>query len=68
MSESQSVVLNVEAPDERLTWFADIILPVPIPRMFTYRIPRVMEEMVQIGSRVIVQFGSKRVLTGVVGK
>ncbi|MEM9673737.1 MAG: primosomal protein N' [Bacteroidota bacterium] len=68
MSESQSVALNVEAPDERLTWFADIILPVPIPKMFTYRIPRIMEEMVQIGSRVIVQFGSKRVLTGVIGK
>ncbi|MEQ9438242.1 MAG: primosomal protein N' [Cyclobacteriaceae bacterium] len=68
MSDSQSIALNVEAPDERLTWFADIILPVPIPRMFTYRIPRTMEAFVQIGSRVIVQFGSKRVLTGVVGK
>nr|WKN34972.1 primosomal protein N' [Tunicatimonas sp. TK19036] len=68
MSDSQSIALNVEAPDERLTWFADIILPVPLPRMFTYRIPRTMEEIVQIGSRVIVQFGSKRVLTGVVGK
>ncbi len=60
--------LNVEAPDERITWFADIILPVPIPKLFTYRIPVNMEEAVQVGSRVIVQFGSKKVLTGVIGK
>ena len=60
--------LNVEAPEERLTWFADVILPVPIPKLFTYRIPMDMEESVQIGSRVIVQFGSKKVLTGVIGK
>ncbi len=60
--------LNVEAPDERITWFADVMLPVPIPKLFTYRIPVDMEEFVQIGSRVIVQFGSKKVLTGVIGK
>ena len=60
--------LNIEAPEERVTWFADIILPVPIPKLFTYRVPMDMEEIVQIGSRVIVQFGSKKVLTGVIGR
>lgn len=60
--------LNVEAPEERVTWFADIILPVPIPKLFTYRVPMDMEKIVQIGSRVIVQFGSKKVLTGVIGR
>ncbi|WPP52075.1 primosomal protein N' [Catalinimonas niigatensis] len=60
--------LNVDAPDERVTWFADVMLPVPIPKLFTYRIPVDREQMVQVGSRVIVQFGSKKVLTGVIGK
>ncbi|QDH79583.1 primosomal protein N' [Echinicola soli] len=48
--------------------FADVILPVPIPRMFTYRVPRSMEKSIGIGHRVIVQFGRKKVLTGVIGK
>src|SRR5690606_36396886 len=36
--------------------------------MFTYRIPRSMEEAVGIGFRVIVQFGKKKILTGINGK
>jgi primosomal protein N' (replication factor Y) len=48
--------------------FADIILPVPIPRMFTYQIPKNLRSQVNIGSRVIVQFGRKKVLTGIIGK
>lgn len=48
--------------------FADIILPVPIPRMFTYRIPKTLQPQVNLGSRVIVQFGKKKVLTGIIGK
>ncbi|TDQ19505.1 replication restart DNA helicase PriA [Algoriphagus boseongensis] len=48
--------------------FADIILPVPIPRMFTYRIPKNFQSEIQIGQRVIVQFGKKKILTGIIGK
>lgn len=48
--------------------FADIILPVPIPRMFTYKIPFALAPQIQIGARVIVQFGRKKVLTGIIGK
>jgi primosomal protein N' (replication factor Y) len=55
-------------PDEESNSFADIILPVPIPRMFTYRIPNSLDSQVQIGARVIVQFGKKKVLTGIIGK
>ncbi|MBN3518459.1 primosomal protein N' [Algoriphagus lutimaris] len=55
-------------PDEGNNTFADIILPVPIPRMFTYRIPAALVPQVQIGARVIVQFGRKKVLTGIIGK
>lgn len=48
--------------------FADIVLPVPIPRMFTYKIPKNLQPLIQIGLRVIVQFGRKKVLTGIIGK
>lgn len=52
----------------RSTYFADVVLPVPIPKMFTYRIPFELNDMVAPGFRVIVQFGSRKVLTGVIGR
>ncbi|AQG80590.1 replication restart helicase PriA [Spirosoma montaniterrae] len=53
---------------EEVTLFADLILPIPVPRMFTYRIPRGMAEIVKIGARVIVPFGKRnsRVMTAIV--
>ena len=61
------LLLNTDAPFEQQTYFVEIILPVPIPRSFTYRVPRTLEGEVQIGKRVIVQFGRKKVLTGIIG-
>lgn len=43
--------------------FAETILPLPLPQAFTYRVPVGME--VQVGCRVLVPFGPRR-LTGVV--
>lgn len=54
--------------DEDTTSFADVMLPVPIPKLFTYRIPRALNNQVAIGHRVIVQFGSKKILTGIIAK
>jgi primosomal protein N' (replication factor Y) len=48
------------------TVFADVLLPVPIPQAFTYRIPKHLDEQVKTGSRVIVPFGNNRVLTGII--
>lgn len=59
---------NATSEDTRTTLFADIVLPVPIPKMFTYRVPYDLNEAVEIGSRVIVQFGSRKILTGVIGR
>lgn len=49
------------------TLFAEILLPVPIHKLFTYRIPKALQEYVQVGQRVIVQFGERKILTGVIG-
>jgi primosomal protein N' (replication factor Y) len=45
--------------------FADIALPVPLRRTFTYRVPKRVVDDIQIGARVVVPFG-KRMLTGYV--
>jgi primosomal protein N' (replication factor Y) len=49
-----------------LTLFAELILPVPIPKLFTYRVPANFNEHIKPGHRVIVPFGPKKILTGVV--
>ncbi|NOU45592.1 MAG: primosomal protein N' [Bacteroidales bacterium] len=47
-------------PDNRLTLFADVIVPIPVRGTFTYRVPFVMNGEVAVGKRAIVQFGSKK--------
>ncbi|MBC3785078.1 replication restart helicase PriA [Spirosoma utsteinense] len=55
---------------DEVTFFADLILPIPVPRLFTYRVPREMAEVLKIGARVIVPFGKNngRVFTAVVAR
>lgn len=52
--------------DSRLTLFAKVLLPLPVPKYYTYRIPSDWNELIQIGQRVIVQFGSRKVYAGIV--
>lgn len=60
--------LNPDTSDERKTFFVDVILPVPIPRLFTYRVPAVMNNDLAVGGRVIAPFGKRRIITGIIGK
>ena len=46
--------------------FVDVILPLPLAGSFTYRLREEYVPMVQIGSRVVVQFGAKRYYTAIV--
>ena len=48
------------------TIFVDAILPLPIPRLFTYRVPRELEDKVVIGCRIVVPFGKSKILTGII--
>ncbi len=48
--------------------FADIILPVPLQRLFTYSIPDEMLPTIVVGSRVLVQFGRKKSYSGIVSR
>jgi primosomal protein N' (replication factor Y) len=46
--------------------FADIILPIPLPKLFTYEVPAEFRGLMQKGLRVIVPFGKKKQLSGIV--
>ncbi|NOZ34996.1 MAG: primosomal protein N' [Chlorobi bacterium] len=48
--------------------YADLIIPVPLPKLFTYGVPGNLISECEIGKRVIVQFGSKKIYTGVIKK
>lgn len=54
--------------DERKTLFADVILPVPVHKEFTYRVPYEMNDYIQGGVRVVVPFGKSKYYTAVVTK
>jgi len=51
---------------ERKTLFVDLILPLPLDGTFTYRVPYEMNDWVQEGSRVVVQFGRRKVYAAIV--
>lgn len=51
---------------EESTVFVDALLPLPIPRFFTYRVPRQWAQVVESGLRIVVPFGSTKVLTAVI--
>lgn len=62
--------LNSEISDfqERVTYFVDVIIPIPIPGTFTYRVPHANSENIKVGCRVIVQFGRRKIYTGIIAK
>ncbi len=53
---------------EEITLFADLILPVPVAQLFTYRVPRTIAPYAKNGARVVVPFGKNRVVTGIIAK
>ena len=53
---------------ERITLFADILLPLPLEGTFTYRIPYDWNNHLKVGHRVAVQFGRKKLYSGIVKK
>lgn len=51
---------------ERNTYFADVVLPIPVNREFTYRVPFELNEYIQAGVRVVVPFGKAKYYTAIV--
>lgn len=51
---------------ERITLFAEVLLPLPVPGTFTYRMPYQMNGEAEPGRRVVVQFGRQKIYTGLI--
>ncbi|MBR1644942.1 MAG: primosomal protein N' [Bacteroidales bacterium] len=51
---------------ERITLFADVLLPLHLPDTYTYRVPHEYNDSIEVGQRVAVQFGKKRLYSAVV--
>ena len=50
------------------TYFADVLLPLPLQGLFTYRIPQELNDSVGFGMRVVVPFGKSKLYSGLVLK
>lgn len=50
------------------TLFVDVIVPLGVPNKYTYRVPTQMNDEVELGKRVLVQFGRTKIYTGIIYK
>jgi len=48
------------------TRFANILLPLPLPATFTYRVPFDFNDSLKVGARVVVPFGKNKLYAGLV--
>lgn len=51
---------------ERRTLFVDVLLPLHLPDTYTYRVPFEYNDAIEVGQRVVVQFGTKRMYSALV--
>lgn len=50
----------------RATYFVDVILPLSVPNLYTYRVPFEWTDSIAIGKRVVVQFGKGKLYSALV--
>lgn len=50
------------------TLFCQVLLPLHLPDSYTYRIPLELYDKVKVGVRVAVQFGKKKIYSGIVSE
>ncbi|RZK11758.1 MAG: primosomal protein N', partial [Flavobacterium sp.] len=61
--------MNVFEPDifaERETLFVEVILPLSLAINYTYRVPFDLNDQIEIGKRVVVQFGKHKIYTALI--
>tara|TARA_B110000261_G_scaffold153303_1_gene183716 strand:+ start:242 stop:2734 length:2493 start_codon:yes stop_codon:yes gene_type:complete len=58
--------VSLVAMHTRVAIFVDVILPLAVPNLFTYRVPFDLNDSVEVGKRVIVQFGKKKLYSGII--
>ena len=48
--------------------FADVILPLPLPKPFTYKLSEKESKIIKVGFRVAVSFGKRKIYTGIISR
>jgi len=48
--------------------FADVILPLPLPKPFTYKLSEKESKILKVGFRVAVSFGKRKIYTGIISR
>ncbi len=46
--------------------YIDVILPLPLADTYTYSVPPTLTAQLAVGKRVVVQFGAKKIYTGII--
>lgn len=64
MTENADSLLAID--DERSTFFVDVILPLYLPKAYTYRVPQALNDKIAVGKRVVVQFGNRRIYAALI--
>lgn len=59
-------LFDQQTTQDRKTFFVETILPLPLPKVFTYRVPYEMNAQLVIGKRVIVPFGKSKIYTAII--
>ncbi len=62
-SDTASPVKKKQAPE---TFFVDVIVPLGVPNLFTYRVPAELNKQLATGKRALVQFGKSKIYTGII--
>lgn len=57
---------NADLFADRKTLFVEVVLPLSIAKTYTYRVPFELNDQIQIGRRVIVQFGRNKVYSAII--
>ena len=52
--------------EERVDYFVDVIIPVAIPQLYTYRVPLGWDMYIVVGQRVLVSFGKNKIYSAIV--
>ncbi|MCX2575257.1 replication restart helicase PriA [Pedobacter sandarakinus] len=58
--------LNNDFFAERETLFVEVILPLSLAKNYTYRVPFDLNSLVEVGKRVVVQFGKHKIYTALI--
>ncbi len=51
-----------------MVYYVDVIIPIAVQQLFTYRINKAEYEYLQTGMRVVVPFGKKKYYTGIIAE